>query len=70
MNPKDPMMTEKYVRNATAIFDQLMESSRIRSRLLVVDNPDLTSEEQDRVADNIAGSILKYASLTEKQQTI
>src|SRR5215210_4459985 len=45
MGNKTPDMTEKYVKDATAIFDQLIGSERIQSRLLVVNNPDLTAEE-------------------------
>ena len=60
MNAKDPAITEKYVKGAMTIFDQLMETERIRSRLLLVNNPDLTEKEHDRVADNITESILNY----------
>lgn len=70
MGSKDPAMTEKYVRGAMAVFDQLMEAERIRSRLLIVDNPDLTNEEHDRVVDNVSASILKYGNLADKMHTI
>lgn len=70
MGAKDPAMTEKYVRSAAAVFDQLMEAERVRSRLLIVDNPDLTDEEHDKVADNVSVSILKYEYLADKMRTI
>ena len=70
MGSRDPAMTEKYVRSATAVFDQLMEAERIRSRLLIVDNPDLTAEEHDKVAYKIVQYILNYSSLDEKKHTI
>lgn len=70
MGSKDPVMTEKYVRGAMAVFDQLMEAERIRSRLLIVDNPDLTDEEHDKVADHVSASILKYEHLADKTHTI
>ena len=57
---------ERYVKDATAIFDQLMRSERIRSHLLVVNNPDLTAEEHDRVADDVTTSILKYEQPVSK----
>jgi len=70
MGNKNPDMTEKYVKNATAIFDQLMGSERIRSRLLVVNNPDLTAEEHDKVADDVTTSILKYEQPVSKTHKI
>lgn len=69
MGSKDPAMTEKYVRNATAVFDQLMEAERIRSRLLIVDNPDLTAEERNQVADHVATSILEFEHQANKTST-
>ena len=70
MGKKDPVMTEKYVRDATTIFDQLMESERIKSRLLVVDNPDLTAEEHDRLAADVTAAILNHESLGRKVHKI
>jgi cytidylate kinase len=70
MDTKDPALMEKHIRDAIAIFDQLMETERIRDRSLVVDNPDLTEEEHDRVVDNIVGTILNYEPLIEKRHTI
>jgi|SRR5215207_167751 len=70
MGKKDPVMTEKYVRDATAVFDQLMESERIKSRLLVVDNPDLMAEEHDRLAADVIAAILNHESLGSKMHKI
>ena len=70
MGKKDPVMTEKYVKDATTIFDQLMESERIKSRLLVVDNPDLTAEEHDRLAAGVTAAILNHESLGSKMHKI
>ena len=70
MGKKDPAMTEKYVKDATIIFDQLMESERIKSRLLVVDNPDRTAEEHDKVADDVTTSILNYEKSVNKVHKI
>lgn len=66
MGSKDPDMTEKFVRGATAVFDRLMEAERIQSRLLIVDNPDLTDEEHDGVVDKVCASILKFEYLADK----
>ena len=65
MTSKDPAMTEKYVSRAIEIFDQLMESERIRSRLLLVENPDVANAEHDKVADEIVASILDHRSMPE-----
>ena len=70
MEKKDPVMTEKYVKDATTIFDQLMQSERIRTRLLVVDNPDLTAEEHDRLADDVTASILNHEKPATKTHKI
>jgi len=70
MGNKDPALIEKYVKAATAIFDRLMTSERIRSRLLVVDNPDLTEEEHDKVADGVTTSILNYEHPASKMHKI
>lgn len=66
MGAKDPAMTEKYVRSAMAVFDQLMEAERIKNRLLLVNNPDLAEEEHDKLADQVTASILKYKNPVEK----
>lgn len=70
MGGRDPAMTEKYVRSATSVFDQLMAAERIRSRLLIVENPDLTAEEHDLVANNVTASILKYEHAAKNVHTI
>jgi deoxyadenosine/deoxycytidine kinase len=70
MGNKDPAMTEKYVKDATTVFDQLMESERIKSRLLVVDNPDLTAEEHDKLAAGVTTAILNYEHSASKMHTI
>src|SRR5215210_8039309 len=70
MGSKDPVMTEKYVRSATAVFDQLMDSGRIKSRLLIVNNPDLTEEEHDKLADGVTKSILNFEHLANKMHKI
>ena len=70
MGKKDPVMTEKYVKDATTIFDQLMQSERIRTRLLVVDNPDLTAEEHDRLVDDVTASILNHEKPATKMHKI
>jgi thymidylate kinase len=70
MGSKDPAMTENYVRSATAVFDQLMEADRLRNRLLIIDNPDLTPEEHDRVVDKVVEAILNHGSLDEKEHRI
>ena len=70
MGSKDPVMTEKYVRSATAVFDRLMEAERIKSRLLIVNNLDLPEEEHNKLTDQVAVSILKYENLADKIPTI
>lgn len=70
MGSKDPVLTEKYVRSATAVFDQLMDTERIRPRLLVVNNPDLGDEEHDKLAEQVTESILMYKHQTNKIPTI
>lgn len=70
MGSKDPVLTEKYIRSASAIFDQLMEVERIKSRLLIVNNPDLTQEEHNKLTEQVTASILKYEHLAKKTPTI
>ena len=70
MGNKDPVMTEKYVKDATTIFDQLMGSERIRSRVLIVDNPNLSAEEHDRLADDVTTSILAHEKTANKMHKI
>ncbi len=70
MGKKDPALTEKYVKDATAIFDQLIGHERIRGRLLVVDNPDLTTEEHDRLASDVTTAILNHEHSASKMHTI
>ena len=70
MGEKDPVMTEKYVRDATTVFDQLMEAERIKSRLLVVDNPDLTTEEHEKLAADVTAAILNHQNSASKMHKI
>ncbi len=70
MDTNDPSTTEKYVKKAVSIFDRLIENEKIRSRLLVVDNPDLTKAEHEKVVNDIAASILNHKSRVYKTHTI
>lgn len=70
MGSKDAVLTENYVRSATAVFDRLMEAERIKSRLLIVNNPDLSEEEHDKLAEQVTASILRYEKPAEKTPTI
>ena len=70
MGNKDPVMTEKYVKDATAIFDQLMEVERIKSRLLVIDNPDLTTEEHEKLAVDVTAAILNHENSASKMHKL
>lgn len=70
LNTKDSALMEKHLRNAITVFDQLMEVERVRSRLLVVDSPDLSEEEYDKVVDHTTEYILNHAQLGNKVHTI
>ena len=58
MDTKNTAVTEKYVREATAIFDQLVETDAIKGRSLIVENSDATEEEHARLVDQLACSII------------
>jgi deoxyadenosine/deoxycytidine kinase len=60
INTKDLAQTERYVKSAVALFDQLAEAENIRCRLLIVESRDFAEPEYGRVVDVITQSILNY----------
>ncbi len=64
MRSKDPALIEKYIRRADAIFEQLAKAEKIRSRLLIVENPQLTSNERSAVVDYVSEFIRSNAPCT------
>ncbi len=70
MRSKNQMLVEKYVSRAAEMFDRLVETKRIRDRVLVVANPASTDDERGVVADRIARFILNYQPSVEPIPTV
>ena len=60
MGSRDKGLIEDFVRKAATLFDNLMESDKIKGRLLVVENPDLSVDEHDKLADQVVAEILNH----------
>lgn len=58
MKSKDPALVEKYVTDAVAMFEQLMQTEEIRKRVLIVDNPDRTNKQPDEAAELVTDFLL------------
>ncbi|HET9496148.1 MAG TPA: hypothetical protein VFR15_18125, partial [Chloroflexia bacterium] len=61
MRSKDGASTESYVRNAISVFDRLAEVERLRSRMLVANNPD-DPQTCGALAREVAAAILAHKS--------
>lgn len=70
MRSKNQMLVEKYISRAAEMFDRLVETKRIRDRVLIVANPASTDDERGAVADRIATFILNYEPGGEQISTI
>ena len=57
---KNRAMTAEYIRRAVATFEQIVKVEKIQRRLLIVENPDLSSQELKHMADQVAGFILDF----------
>lgn len=61
MRSKDGASTESSVRNAVSVFDRLAEVERLRSRMLVANNPD-DPQTCGALAQEVAAAILAHKS--------
>jgi deoxyadenosine/deoxycytidine kinase len=66
IDQQNPAQMQAFVRNAVAIFDQLIEFESIRSRLLIVDSPDAAQNAYEQVVDDVCSFILSHAPLANR----
>ena len=59
MKTKDPALVEKYVTDAVAMFEQLIQTDEIRNRVLIVDNPERSDKQPDKAAQFVTEFVLK-----------
>lgn len=59
LNSKDPLLVEKQIAEAIAVFEQLLEVKRIGRRTLVVQNPDSAEKDHDAVVDHVSELLLR-----------
>lgn len=57
---KNRAMIEQYTHRAVTMFEQLVETENIRSRLVIVENPETASKRCDPAVDYITEFILNY----------
>ncbi len=57
---KNRVLVEKYINRAVTMFDQLVEADNIRSRVLIVENPEAGDKRYDSIVDCIKEFILNY----------
>lgn len=60
MKSKNPDEVEKYVNDAVAMFDELVNTEEIRSRLLVIDNPECADKVVNNAADTVTEFVLSH----------
>jgi deoxyadenosine/deoxycytidine kinase len=58
MNIKDLAQTQRYIKSAVTVFDQLVKAENIRCRLLIVESMDFNEEGYSQVVENICQTIL------------
>lgn len=56
---------ERYLERATAVFDQLVTAENIRSRVLIVENPDFAEKDHKTEVERIANLLLRRDSSTQ-----
>lgn len=59
MKSKDRAQIETYIYRAVTMFDELVDAQNLRSRVLVVDNPEAADQGWNTVADYISESLLR-----------
>lgn len=60
MRSKNPEQVEIYVNRAKAMFEQLIQAERIRSRMLIADNPQSADKARHRLVEAITAFILNH----------
>jgi thymidylate kinase len=58
MRSKSPALIERYTTRAVAMFEQLVKAESMRSRVLIVENPE--AADKDALVEYIAEFILNY----------
>jgi deoxyadenosine/deoxycytidine kinase len=59
MRSKSQAQVETYIHRAVTMFDQLVETEEIRSRVLIVENPDIAGKGYDEAAECITEHITR-----------
>jgi thymidylate kinase len=60
MKSKSRALIEQYTTRAVAMFEQLIKAENMRSRILIVDNPEAADKGWDELAHHITEFILHY----------
>jgi len=60
-------LTKNHVEKAVDIFDQLVKIEKIRNRLLVVNNPDLSKEEYSKLVNTVVEFILNHKTSVDEK---
>ena len=62
MKSKNRAQIEAYVNRAVTMFEQLVKADEIRSRVLIVENPEIADKGCDTAVDTITEFVLNYES--------
>lgn len=57
---KNRTLTENFISRACAMFEQITQVENIKSRLLIVDNPECAGKAFEKVADDVTRFILNF----------
>jgi deoxyadenosine/deoxycytidine kinase len=63
MRSKNRALIEQYVKRAVRMFEQLVEAEEIRSRVLIVENPESADRGCNTAVDYITEFVLNYESV-------
>jgi thymidylate kinase len=66
LRAKNRLQVETYIRRAVAMFEQLILTEEIRSRVLIVENPEMADERRDQVVECIARFVLNQRASASK----
>jgi hypothetical protein len=60
MRARSSVLIEQYTTRAVAMFEQLVQAEPMRSRVIIVENPEAADKECDALVEYIADFILHY----------
>ena len=70
LKARTPAVIEHYIKRAATMFEQLVQTEALRSRVLVVENLDTKPAGRDRIVTTITDFILKHTASDPKAKVV